>query len=111
MVAKSFSEIDAFDVVMFVVVVMFALIVVVFDDQDERFKTNFENVISEMFAVPYEMTTGKADDFIEIDGRMFDRTINAATIGVQMCTISDLKFGTGFLNRENLARSKIIFVK
>lgn len=59
-----------------------------------------------MFAVPYKMTIDKTDDFIEMNGRMFDRTVNAVKICVQMSMISDLKFGTGILKQENLARTK-----
>jgi len=54
-------------------------------------------VLAEAFQAPLKTAIDKTNDFIEIDLRMYGRTIKAFTINVQIGTL-ELKFGAGILN-------------
>jgi hypothetical protein len=64
------------------VVMMFALVVVVFNNQEEAIEYSLETVILEAFEIPLKTSIHKTDDFIEVDMSMVVRTIKALTGGV-----------------------------
>jgi hypothetical protein len=78
-------------VTMLMMLVMFALVVVAFNNQEEAIEIPVEAVILEAFQSPLKISIDKANELIEIDtSGMVDRAIKAITMTVQM-SVCELK--------------------
>ena len=96
--------------IVFAFVLIFALGMVVFANEETAIKSILEAVILEAFEVPLKTAIDKTNAFIEIDVGMLDVVIKFLTIGVQMGP-SEFKVVAGILKQEVLARSKDRIVK
>ena len=76
---------------MLTVMVIFALVVVAFNNQEEAIEVTFEAVILEAFQIPLKISIDKTNELIEIDtSGMVNRAIQAITMTVQM-SVCELK--------------------
>ena len=87
--------------------VIFALVVVAFNNQEVAIEVAVEAVLLEAFQVPLKISIDKANALIEIDtSGMVDRAIKAITMGVQI-SVFELQVMAGILKHKVLARSKM----
>lgn len=89
--------------IVFAFVLIFALGMVVFTNEETAIKSILEAVILEALEVPLKTAIDKTKAFIEIDIGMLDGVIEFFTIGMQMGPF-ELKVAAGILKQEVLAR-------